>query len=440
MARKYDVIVFGASGFTGSLVAEYLAQNYIKKSSLSWAVAGRDEAKLKKLLDQLAENLGTNAVKEVDILVADANDFDALQQLAEKTKVVLSTTGPFWKFGSKLIEACVNKGTSYCDITGESPWVREMMANFNDKAKENRCRIVNLCGMDSVPSDVGCYVLANHMKKKHNCQLDHVNSYVITMRGGVSGGTIASMMNIFEQPNFAALTKELGNPYELVPKEYRPSFRQPDANGITFSNDIQRYTSAFVMAGVNSKVVHRTNHLLGNFYGTKFKYCEKMASGKGTIPGLSFHTTSSVSHMKEIAERFLSGIATTLALGTFVTGAYFSWTRPLLKYFLPKPGDGPDKATRESGKLVMKFFGVGDSEDAPQATATFITHRDPGYAETAKMVAESAICLSCDSEVLPERWGFLTPMAAMGEKLITRLQNAGIEIFTEPQDDMAARL
>eukprot|EP00043_Microstomoeca_roanoka_P007493 m.72026 g.72026 ORF g.72026 m.72026 type:complete len:422 (-) comp13845_c0_seq1:268-1533(-) len=421
MSRRFDVIVYGASGFTGALVVEYIAKNY-RDASLTWAIAGRNEQKLKDVRDSLAGKLKDESLKSLDVVVADAHDIEALTAMVKTTKVVLSTAGPFWLHGSDLVKACAENGTSYCDITGESPWVKEMIEEHDATAKEKKCRIVNFCGMDSIPSDTGCYLVGKTMRDTYNCNVARTNGYIVAMKGGVSGGTLASMCNIFEHPNFANIRKELGSPYELIPRESRPECRQPNANAPSYEEDVGRYTSPFVMAGVNSKIVHRTNFLLNNIYGPSFQYCEKMTVKPQGATG------------------YLTSLMVTAGLGALAAGLYFSLTRSVLKRFMPQSGEGPDEATRESGKLVMHFYGVGDTESAPRVTASVVLHRDPGYAETAKMVAESALCLALDSDKLPETYGFLTPMAAMGDTLIKRLQDAGIDLTAEPKADMPSRL
>jgi len=414
MARPYDVVVFGATGFTGSLVVEYLAQAYAGKP-LSWALAGRNKDRLQGVKERVATKTGNNAVKNVDVIVADALDASAIDAMTKKTKVVLSTTGPFWLYGTNLVKSCAENGTSYCDITGESPWVKEMIAKYDQTAKQNKARIVSFCGFDSIPSDVGCYLIARQMRDKHKCSVDRTNGYIISMKGGVSGGTIASMLNLLEQPNFAQLRKEMGSPYELIPKEHRPSFRQPNPNTVSYEEDIGRYSIPFVMASVNSKTVHRTNFLLDHMYGDEFKYCEK-ATVKGSGWGSFFNSWMS-----------------TLGMGAFFTGLAVSPIRSVLKRFLPKPGEGPSEEERMAGKLVFRFIGVGTGPSHPRVSASVVTHKDPGYTETAKMLAEVAVCLAQDGSKLPDRYGLLTPVAAMGDVLVDRLNAAGVECKVEEE-------
>jgi short subunit dehydrogenase-like uncharacterized protein len=387
-SRTYDLVLFGASGFTGRLVAEYLQKN---AGPTRWAIAGRDRAKLEKTKEELG-------LKEVPILIADSRDEAALKGIAEQTKVVCSTVGPYAKYGTPLVEQCVAAGTAYCDLTGESHWIRVMIDQFHERAVQSGARIVHCCGFDSIPSDLGTLMMAEYAERVQKKKVDKVRMRVMSMRGGVSGGTVASMLGIFEAAKDKKIRGILGDPYSLLPKG---APRGPDKND-NFTphkdEDRGRWTGPFIMASVNTRIVRRSNALLGYRYGDDFSYEEATDTGRG-------------------ASGWMRSTAMTAALGAFAATATLPGFSALYGKILPQPGEGPSKEKRESGSFRFQFFADG-------ATGTVAGRGDPGYAATSCMLGEASLCLANDA--LSSDGGILTPASAMGFTLIERLKKAGM--------------
>ena len=391
--REYDVVVFGASGFTGRLVAEYLSQ---KKGEHRWAIAGRNASKLEQVKKSLAERYGVN----VDVILAEAFDVDALRSMAARTKVVASTVGPYMKYGSALVKSCVQEATHYCDLTGETPFIRETIDLHHKQASENNCKIVHCCGFDSIPSDLGCWMIQKEAIDRQGAPLDEVHFFMGPTKGGFSGGTVDSMLNIAAQVKSRSVRRVLAHPYSLNPKGFQKGPKVNDAPAPYFDSDLGRWTAPFVMASINAKVVRRTQALTGQMYGSEFKYIEVMST-KGWMMSMGIYVT----------------------LGMFFPLAAFGPTRWLMqKTFLPKPGEGPSKEMRETGFFRAQLLGKRDGRVVLKGKVEGI--QDPGYGETAKMLAESALALAQDE--LPEKYGVLTPAVAIGESLIQRLRAAGM--------------
>lgn len=399
--RDFDVIVQGASGFTGVLVAEYLMRQYGLGGDLRWAIAGRSKSKLQAV----REGLGHEA-SDLPIIVADSFDKDALQALAERTRVVLTTVGPYALYGSDLVEACVNAGTHYCDLAGEVQWIRQMIDQHQDAAAKSGAMIVHCCGFDSVPMDIGVWHLQQAALDKHGSYCKSISMLVKATKGSASGGTLASMMNLIktsrEDRNIARI---LTHPYSLNPEGEREGPDRRDQKKILFREDANTWTAPFVMAGVNTKVVRRSHALAGYPYGKDFLYDESVATGRG-IGG------------------WLKGTLMTLGLGAIVFLASYSPTRRLLqKFVLPKPGEGPDRKLQQEG--FFNLMQVGVLPDGTQIRARITGDQDPGYGSTSKMLSECAVCLAKDG--LEIGGGVWTPAAAMAGPLIKRLRdNAGL--------------
>ena len=399
--REFDLIVFGATGFTGSLVAEYLLERYGHRDDLRWAIAGRSQEKL----DVLKAELGKDAAT-LETIVVDSSDGPALAEMARRTRVVITTVGPYALYGSALVAACVEAGTDYCDLAGEVQWIRQMIDRHHARAEETGARIVHCCGFDSIPMDMGVYFLQQEAKRRHGAFCASIALFVKATRGSASGGTLASMINIIrEARKDRNVARILANPYALNPDGQREGPDGRDQQKVAYDDDAGCWTAPFVMAGVNTRVVRRSHALAGYPYGKEFRYREAVITGKG--PG-----------------GWLKGSGMTLALGGLVIGISLSPTRRLLqKFFLPSPGEGPGPEAREAG-----FFNLMQVGKLPDGTAmrTRITgDRDPGYGSTSKMLAESAVCLAKDE--LPSRGGVLTPATAMGDALLRRLRdNAGL--------------
>ena len=405
-ARPFDIIVWGASGFTGRLVTEYLAINYPPGESLRWAIGGRNREKLEGLVGELG--LTDNAP---DIVVANSHDPQAMLEMAGRTRVVLTTVGPYARYGSELVSACVSSGTHYCDLCGEVQWIRKMIDRHHEEAKKNGARIVMCCGFDSIPSDMGVWCLQKKARQLHDQQCNEMTLLVRAMKGGASGGTYASMLNAIEQARLdRTVAKILGDPYGLNPAGERDGPDGRDQRGAQFHTDAAVWTAPFVMATINTRVVRRSNALSGYAYGRDFRYTETTMTGTG------------------LGGRIKASLMA-VSLKLFVIAAAIPFTRKhLVQRLLPKPGEGPSATERENGffKLVL----VGKLPDGTLMRLRITGDRDPGYGSTSKMLAESALCLAMDD--LDVGGGCLTPSQAMGDALLDRLQqNAGLTFELE---------
>jgi short subunit dehydrogenase-like uncharacterized protein len=394
------VVLFGASGFTGKLVAEYLAG--LRRSDLRWAIAGRSRSKLEEVRRELAQI--DPACAELPILIADSSDAEALRTVARSARVVCTTVGPYAKYGQALVEVCAEEGTDYCDLTGEVQFVRSSIDAAHAKAEQTGARIVHCCGFDSLPSDLGVHLLAEQFKKQGQ-RLARAKLYVVAMRGGASGGTIASGLHMMaEASHDRELRRLLGDPYALYPD--RRQDRGPDGSdqkGVELDAEAGYYTAPFVMAAINTRIVRRSNAISNFPYGRDFRYSEVMASPK-TAAGL------------------LRAVATAAVTAGMVVVGSNDRLRGLVEPRLPAPGEGPSKAARDRGFFVIRVLGKSDS--GQRAECNIKGNHDPGYGETSRMLAEAALCLSEDP--LPPRGGVLTPAVAMGNHLVTRLRRAGM--------------
>ncbi|MEM7278983.1 MAG: saccharopine dehydrogenase NADP-binding domain-containing protein [Pseudomonadota bacterium] len=399
--REFDVIIWGASGFTGRLVAEYLCERYDAPSQLNWAMAGRSEEKLK----EVREALGPSA-KDIPILTGDSHNPDSLAALVARTKVICTTVGPYAKYGSELVAACVSNGTHYCDLAGEVQWMRAMIDKHQEEALASGARIVHTCGFDSIPSDIGVYYLQQQAKERHGQYFSEIKYRVKAAKGGPSGGTIASMLVAMDEARADRdVAKILVHPYSLNPEGERTGPDRRDQQGMVFDEDLQAWTAPFVMATVNTKVVRRSNALMNYPYGRDFRYSESTLMGKG-------------------AAGWMKATGLTAGLGGFMLAANVGPLRKLMnKTMLPQPGEGPNREERENGFYNIKM--VGKFNDGRVLFGKVTGDRDPGYGSTSKMLAESAICLAKDP--VNGATGFLTPSSAMGDHLLKRLvDNAGL--------------
>lgn len=399
--RQFDVTVWGASGFTGRLVTQYLFDKYGTESGLRWAIAGRDPAKLERISADLGARHGS-----LPMIISDCFDTDGMRRLARETKVVLTTVGPYAEYGTALVEACVENGTHYCDLAGEVHWMRKMIDRFQADAQKSGARIVHSCGFDSIPSDLGVWFLQHQANARHGAACVEIKLLVKAMKGGASGGTFASMIKAIEESRRDhGVAKILREPYGLNPAGDRSGPNGRDQTGIEFNPESGAWTAPFVMSTINTRVVRRTNALLAYPYGRNFKYSEATSTGSG-IGG------------------WMKSASASTGLRAFMLACSFDFSRSfLVRHVLPKPGEGPDKNQRESGFFTLLLF--GKLPDGSLMRARVTGDRDPGYGSTSKMLAESAVCLASDD--LPSRAGFLTPASAMGDALIKRLvENAGL--------------
>jgi short subunit dehydrogenase-like uncharacterized protein len=404
-SREFDVIVVGATGFTGALVAEYLCDRYGVGKDLRWAAAARNEQKLATLRDSLG-----SAAASLPLIVADTLDPGSMRDLAERTRVVLTTVGPYARYGSELVAACAEGGTHYCDLAGEVQWIRRMIDAHDATARQSGARIVHCCGFDSIPMDIGAWFLQQEAQRRYGAYCDSIVLLVKAMKGGASGGTMASIMNVMREARAdREVARVLARPYSLNPEGELRGPDRGDQRGIRFDSDAGSWTAPFIMATVNTRVVRRSHALLGYPWGDSFRYHETIQTG----PGIGGWTRSAM---------------ITAGLTGLVGAASFDWSRGLLERFvLPKPGTGPDAAAREKGFFNLEQ--IGRLPDGSQIRSRITGDRDPGYGSTSKMLAESAACLALDD--LDSAGGVLTPAAAMAAPLLQRLRaNAGLSFET----------
>ena len=389
------MVVFGATGFVGKLTAEYLAEH--APAGLKVGLGGRSQEKL----ESVRASLGARAA-EWPLVVADSSDAASMRALAERTRVVATTVGPYRRYGMPLVEACAETGTDYVDLTGEVFFIRESIDRFHAKAQETGARIVHCCGFDSIPSDLGVFVLYQEAG-----ELADVTFVVRGAKGGPSGGTLESMKGMIDEAKADSKARRLmGDPYALSPdRSAEPDLGdESDLRMPVEDKTIGEWLAPFVMAAINTRVVRRSNALQDYAYGRTFRYRETMAMGSG-IAGRAKATA-------------LSG-----GLGAVVGGMSFGPTRSVLDRFLPKPGEGPSEEAREKG-----FFKIDIHARTPAGedyVCRVAAQGDPGYKATAVMLGEAAICLVEDRDALPDRVGVLTPATALDGALVERLRAAG---------------
>jgi short subunit dehydrogenase-like uncharacterized protein len=381
--REFDLVVFGASGYTGKLVAEYIQNEYGGDQSLKWALAGRNKDKLAGIKEDL------NLESDLTILKVDSDDQESLDAMTSAAKCILTTVGPYQLYGSNLVESCAKNGTDYVDLTGEPGWMYEMINEHKETAKKSGARIVFSCGFDSIPFDLGVYFVQQAVRDKFGKPAQHVRGRVKALNGEFSGGTIASlgatMATLKEKPE---LIKVLANPFSLTEGFEGPT--QLDDSKVLLDEKLNMWVAPFVMAPINTKNIHRSNALLGHEYGEDFCYDEMMIAGEGE-------------EGKQIADAMTSA-------------------NPMGGEDVPQPGEGPSQESREQGNYDVQFFADID-EGCIEARVT--GDMDPGYGSTSKMITESAMCLIHDCNDLSG--GIYTPAPAMGNKLIKRLiEKAGL--------------
>ena len=393
--KQVDLIIWGATGFTGQLVSEYINKKY-SNTALKWGIAGRNKEKASVIAERL------NIAKD-RIFIADCNDTESLIKLTSKTKVICTTVGPYAKLGTNLIEACIKTNTNYCDITGETQWIRKMIDKYHLKAKENKIKIINSCGFDSIPSDMGVFYSQKKLFEKTGEYANRINMRVAGAKGGISGGTYNSLSNVLEEARLDKdVRKTLTNPYGLNPIGKQNGLDKADLQSVIFDKISKSWIAPFVMAGINTKIVRRSHALIDFKYGSDFSYDEATLSGKGVLGQV---------------KGYLSLIPIFLA-----TRKKGSFIKNIVDYVLPKSGEGPSEKTRINGYYNLRFY---LTQKDKLYLSKVIGDMDPGYGSTSKMLAESAVCLALDKT--PETFGILTPSVALGEPLLKRLQeNAGL--------------
>ena len=385
--KSLDVVIYGATGFTGKLVVEYMQENYGNDESVSWAIAGRSEEKLKAVSEDL--KVGSN----VPHLLVDSNDTDSIESMVKQTKCVLTTVGPYQLYGTKILQQCVIHGVDYVDLCGEPGWMHEMINEYSNQAKETGARIVFSCGFDSIPFDLGVYFLQKEVIAQHGQPAPNVRGRVRAMNGEFSGGTAASlgatMASLKEKPE---LFEVLINPFALSDGFTGPEQAQ-DSKPV-YDEKLETWVAPFFMAPINTKNVHRSNVLMDHLYGEDFCYNEMWIQGPGEEGKAAAEFVASMNPLADA----------------------------------PAPGEGPSKESRDNGNYDVLF--CADLADGTTIQAAVSGDMDPGYGSTSKMIAESAICLVKECPELVG--GIYTPAPAMGEKLIARLQaNAGLDFRLE---------
>lgn len=401
--RELDLILWGATGFTGRLTAEYLAA-HPETRKLRWALGGRSESKLRSLRDHLAATWPSAA--DLPLVVGDAMSEDDMGRMAARTKVVVTLVGPFAKYGDALVAACAAEGTHYCDTTGEPHWIRPMIDQHHETARKSGARIVNSCGYDSVPGDLGTLMLQEYALEHFGTTCEEVIAhYRVGGAPALSGGTVDSMVTLAER-----ITKDrqvvhmLRDPYCLDPRDDRGTGRVEESYGPRHDDARGLWTAPFMMAVTNERLVRRSNALLGHRYGRAMRYMERMPTG----PGAKGFVTASV-----------VGAALALALPALTLSPVRSLAR---RYVLPKPGEGPSAQARAKGWFTVDLRGRS-ADGGLVLRAKVAANGDPGYGETATMLGESGLCLALDA--LRSEPGISTPAAAMGQALIERLKSAG---------------
>jgi short subunit dehydrogenase-like uncharacterized protein len=397
--NEFDLIVFGATGFTGRLVAEYLHRS----GATRWAMAGRSAPKLAAVRDELG------LPPDLPLLLADASDAVALKSLVARTRVVITTVGPYQLHGEPLATACAEAGTDYVDLCGEPLWMARMTTKLTPLAQKSGARIVFSCGFDSIPFDLGVVYLQAEAQARFGAPLPEVRGRVRTIKGGASGGTLASLMETIEAiRREPALAKQIVNPFLLTPGF--KGAKQPNDQTAEYDDWADAWSGPFVMAAINTKNVHRSNALRGHPWGQNFVYSERMLTGK---PGEGDRGAKK---------------ARLLARGTQVQNLLlgFTPTRAFLRRFvLTQPGDGPNAAAREAGRYEVWFSGKSASGKLLRAIVK--GDRDPGYGSTCKLISEAALCLAHDVSRTATPGGVWTPGSAMGLALVRRLhERAGL--------------
>lgn len=386
--RELGIVVYGATGYTGKLVAEYLNAQYGVGGSVSWALAGRSLEKLEAVRSELGIS------QDLPLVVADADNPASITAMAQKAQVVITTVGPYQLYGSELVAACASAGTDYVDLCGEPAWMQQMIAQHSEAASASGARIVFSCGFDSIPFDLGVLYLQQAAAESFGASLPRIRGRVRAMKGTWSGGTIASF-----KTTMAAAAKDpqliaaLVNPFALTPGfEGVP---QPDGMQPMYDEVLQSWVAPFMMATINTKNIHRSNQLMAHRYGEDFAYDEMLLTGPG-----------------EKGEAIAKAVAGDKSMASDTT----------------QPGEGPTREQRESGMYDLLF--VGHTADGQTISASVKGDMDPGYGSTSKMIVESAVCLLENPDLASG--GIWTPAAALGAPLIERLQqNAGLSFQLE---------
>ncbi|WP_319451752.1 MULTISPECIES: trans-acting enoyl reductase family protein [unclassified Mycobacterium] len=409
--REFDIVLYGATGFVGKLTAQYLAQ---AGGTARIALAGRSVDRLRAVRDALPEAAG-----EWPLIAADASSPETLDALAERTRVVITTVGPYTKYGLPMVAACAKAGTDYADLTGETMFIRESIDLYHKQAADTGARIVHSCGFDSIPSDLTVYALHKRVVEDGTGELGETNLVVRSFAGGVSGGTLASMMEVLETSSSDPdARRAMADPYTLstdrnVEPELGHQSDTPWRRGRDIAPELDGiWVGAFVMGATNSRIVRRSNALLDWVYGRALRYSETMSMGSSVVAPIA-------------AAMGTAGNAAVVGLGS----RYFNkLPRRLLERIAPKPGTGPSERARENGHYRVETY-TTTSTDA-RYRATMAQRGDPGYKATAVLLGECGLALAFDRNKLSDLVGVLTPAAALGDALLVRLPAAGVTLET----------
>lgn len=411
--REIDIVVYGATGFVGALVAEHLAAHSPPTTRI--ALAGRSATRL--------DAVRTRLTKDWPVIVADAHDAAAVQRLAAGAHVVLTTVGPYAKHGRLLANACAAAGTDYVDLTGEVLFVRASVDDNHELARSTGARIVHSCGFGSVPSDLGVHLLHARARADAAGELADTTLVVTSIRGGVSGGTVDSMRHQLDTvKSDRHLRRLVADPYSLSPCRAEEPDLGPQQDLVTLRGpdvdpSLRGSLAPFFMAPYNTRVVRRSNALRGWAYGRRFRYREVVSVGTSPLsPVLA--------------------AGTKIAIGALAAAMTLPPTRFVVDRILPKPGQGPSERARRAGHFTVDLFATTTA--GARYTARVKADGDPGYAATAVMIAEAALALALDRTGLPAiGGGVLTPATGIGDALVRRLRAAGIEISARRRPGVA---
>uniref|UniRef100_K3XAR3 Saccharopine dehydrogenase NADP binding domain-containing protein n=1 Tax=Globisporangium ultimum (strain ATCC 200006 / CBS 805.95 / DAOM BR144) TaxID=431595 RepID=K3XAR3_GLOUD len=417
--KQFDVVIYGATGYTGQLVARYFLTEQETAidapNALKWAIAGRSKDRLnqtKELLKEKVPSVSADAIDRIPILVADSDDVEAVLALVKSTKVVLTLAGPYAKYANLLVQLCAENGVHYCDLTGEMIWADMNIRKYEAVAKKSGAKIVHCCGFEAMPSDVSTFLLADFVRTKLQSEVSHISYYWIDSLGGISGGTCASLLHMMTMATRQEV-KRMFDPFFYTSAEYeKGKAHLVDANKtgfrVKYDKDMKNWTTVFVGAGANSPVVLRSNYLLGDYYGKAFSYWERFCTGGFFFQNVvSFFTAS------------------------LLVLSYFDFTRKyILEKIVPAPGVGPTEEELAKGFFKAEMLAYDENRKLVAKGQT-TGAGDPGYLITSKMIAEMAKCLAKDEHdgAFASGGGFLTPASAGGRSLAKRLHDKNVMNF-----------
>jgi len=405
-SRDYDIIVFGATGFTGQLVCEYFAKS--TPENLKWAIAGRGKEKLESIRTNLTKI--NPSLEKLELIIADVKDQESIDAMVRSTKVLIDVAGPFTYYGPPVIDACIRFSTDYCDITGEIPYVIENMEKYHKIAQEKGIHIVSCCGYDSIPSDLGCLFVVNHIKEKYNRKTSYAKGFVGDFKGGPSGGTVASGLAVSKH---SRKKDWINNPCCLNDPERKGVANVRNSSLFSYDRDFG-WKGPNIMANINDRIVRRSDSILN--YGDNFWYTEN-------------------SGFKSFFKGIISSVVMWIIMGVLDS----SLLRKFASLVLPKPGEGPSRQIIETGYWNYYLVGVSQKEGTEKrhrVTAHLSYNKDPGYGSTSIMLAESGLCLALQKNELPLKGGVLTPASSMGTLLIQRLQKVGFTFKIQKEEEI----